>query len=190
MQAKQRNAQRGVLAAPAPERPRGGDPSGTARLQGGVRTAPGRPRLSPAGGGRGPRTGRRRGRGRARRSARRRRGSAGASRAATGGAGGRTRRPTHSGKATRKWRESVKPGSTTGTTTAPGSCSATHAEIASISGELDRRAVADDLLGELELKGAVGGPEHLLDPCAAPPPRPAPGARGSPPSARPGWGSR
>ena len=89
--------------------------------------------LSRAGAGPGPRTSASRSRGRARRSARRRRARAARSPAATGGGAGRSRRRRSRGTPSRKWRESVKPGSTTGTVAAPGSCSATQPAIASIS---------------------------------------------------------
>ena len=79
------------------------------------------------------------------------------SRRASGGAGGRSRRRRSSGKAARKVRESVKPGSIDRHDRASGSCARDPAADRVHQRRLERRAVADHLLGELELVAVSPG---------------------------------
>ena len=78
-----------------------------------------------------------------------------------------------SGNATRNQRESVKPGSTVGTTPAPGSSLADPLGDRVHERRLHRRAVAEDLVVERERVAVVA--EHLDDAARARPRAPRPG---------------
>ena len=159
------------------------------RLCGNVRSRVGRSRSAEQAAGEIPNSPSRR-RGRAGRCARRRRGSAARTRAATGGAGGRSRRRRSRGRRARKWRESVNPGAPPARTSRAGVVLGDPADERVHQRRVDRRAVAHDLLGELD---PHGGRRRRRAPPRCPArtscsPSPG-GTRQSTFSSR-GWGSR